>query len=375
RKTGSAVISKEKVNKPFAVDFGKLTHYSVKICNLFIDRHSCLMASIDYFKNQTAWFSSSVPATRKDLWVNHGGTLANENDALFLFSDKADSDDTKRLYNSDAYLIDQLAVFHASYVNECVRKRGMNNVILGRYFLPPSEVHEIIRQQTRFPWDVEDTTSIVQESTSNVRTPSSTRKQKQTTSSQRQSSPKHKTPLNKQHSQRKQNQTKQRKQHENEGHRNTAPTFDIPQEFSPSVRLKRLAPDSVESARLSSLLVSHDQPNVNSGSTPSTVKRRSQSQETPRSTSHQQPRARSQDDRPPSNSKSQKRTQVHERASSDGVKRKNARSASSRKEHPIWGLFNPADVRDIEDLPYVRLEDIIDFTPGQNGCEVMIATS
>ncbi|XP_046543069.1 telomere repeats-binding bouquet formation protein 2-like [Haliotis rubra] len=105
------------------------------------------------FHGQTAWFSSSVPSKRVRLWKQHDGKEVSFEKAQFVFSDECQVADTRKLYDSSAYINEHLAIFHSSYISECVRKEDMKKVVLGDYFLPPLEVMEVIRGQTKLAWE------------------------------------------------------------------------------------------------------------------------------------------------------------------------------------------------------------------------------
>ncbi|XP_067665192.1 telomere repeats-binding bouquet formation protein 2-like [Haliotis asinina] len=105
------------------------------------------------FHGKTAWFSSSVPTKRIRLWKQHDGKEVSFEKAQFVFSDECQVADTRKLYDSSAYINEHLAIFHSSYISECVKKEDMKKVVLGDYFLPPLEVMEVIRGQTKLAWE------------------------------------------------------------------------------------------------------------------------------------------------------------------------------------------------------------------------------
>ena len=45
------------------------------------------------------------------------------------------------LYRSPAYLEEHLAIFHASFIQDCLMAGDVNNVALGAYFLPPPNLN------------------------------------------------------------------------------------------------------------------------------------------------------------------------------------------------------------------------------------------
>ncbi|BFZ01582.1 hypothetical protein BsWGS_04621 [Bradybaena similaris] len=95
------------------------------------------------FDNKTAWFSCSCPDNVKKLWVDNGGKLEDVELSQFVFSDDWEHDDTKILYNSEAYLKQHLAIFSSQYVPDAVRE-GIDNVSLGRYFLIPGPIRDSV---------------------------------------------------------------------------------------------------------------------------------------------------------------------------------------------------------------------------------------
>ncbi|XP_041371351.1 telomere repeats-binding bouquet formation protein 2-like isoform X2 [Gigantopelta aegis] len=108
-----------------------------------------LAKHIKMFHGLSAWFSQSVAAKRKRLWKQHGGEEVDFDDAKFIFSEDSECDDTKRLYQSDEYLNECLAIFHASYINQCVKEEDVGKVVLGKYFLPPTDIQKL----TKMNWD------------------------------------------------------------------------------------------------------------------------------------------------------------------------------------------------------------------------------
>lgn len=46
-----------------------------------------------------------------------------------------------RIFSSEAYFDEHLAVFHAMYILDCL-KQDTCKTALGDYFLPPKELHE-----------------------------------------------------------------------------------------------------------------------------------------------------------------------------------------------------------------------------------------
>ncbi|XP_077989325.1 uncharacterized protein LOC144443660 [Glandiceps talaboti] len=110
---------------------------------------------LNLFKKQSAWFSTSVEKRKREIWVKHGGTLTDREIALFVFSEDADAPDTKWIFSSPAYSYDSVAVFHASYVDACYKEGSMAKVEKGTYYLPPTELHEVVRQQGGLRWEKE----------------------------------------------------------------------------------------------------------------------------------------------------------------------------------------------------------------------------
>ncbi|ELT95246.1 hypothetical protein CAPTEDRAFT_211115 [Capitella teleta] len=104
------------------------------------------------FFGLSAWFSSSVCSERINLWTTHGGRLEDVDDAMYLFSEDADSPDTKRLYTSRACLHDHVTIFHASFIDESLRLGNCRNVVIGNYIIPPKELHEAYREKISSSW-------------------------------------------------------------------------------------------------------------------------------------------------------------------------------------------------------------------------------
>ncbi|XP_002730738.1 telomere repeats-binding bouquet formation protein 2-like [Saccoglossus kowalevskii] len=107
----------------------------------------------DLFKEKSAWFSNSVKKRRKETWVQEGGIFADRNTAKFLFSEDSMAEDTQWIFSSTLYSDNAIAVFHASYIDACCREKSLNDVVLGKYFLPPAEMYELTRMQGGFEWE------------------------------------------------------------------------------------------------------------------------------------------------------------------------------------------------------------------------------
>lgn len=110
------------------------------------------------FEGLSAWFSTSVRRKIKQLWVDYGGREASLEDAQFIFSQDAKVPDTESIFNSDAYLEEHLAVFHPSYIRECIKHGNISKVTLGKYFFPPADVQAIAREQLQYQWDIDGNT-------------------------------------------------------------------------------------------------------------------------------------------------------------------------------------------------------------------------
>ncbi|KAL5018381.1 hypothetical protein ScPMuIL_004103 [Solemya velum] len=111
------------------------------------------MAVDGLFQDLTAWFSTSVRRRRVRLWREGGGQVVGLEEAQFVFSEDAESPDTIRIFESEPYFSEYLAVFHANYISACVGAGDTKRVTLGKYFLPPQQVAELIRSQMTFPWE------------------------------------------------------------------------------------------------------------------------------------------------------------------------------------------------------------------------------
>ncbi|XP_055956465.1 uncharacterized protein LOC126817274 [Patella vulgata] len=105
------------------------------------------------FDGLTAWFSSSVDESIKQHWENNHGVVRDVDEAQFLFSQNSEIQDTKRLYESEAYLNEHLTIFHVQYINDCIKSGDRKKVVLGKYFLPPLEIQNLIRNQVEFIWE------------------------------------------------------------------------------------------------------------------------------------------------------------------------------------------------------------------------------
>lgn len=108
----------------------------------------------DLFRDQTAWFSSSVDEKSKRLWRENGGTEVDFDAAMFIFSSNSTCADIERVFQSQAYISEHLAVFHSRFIDDSVHAGDRSKVVLGRYFLPPHDILEKVQKQMAMCWDV-----------------------------------------------------------------------------------------------------------------------------------------------------------------------------------------------------------------------------
>ncbi|XP_071170246.1 uncharacterized protein [Mytilus edulis] len=111
--------------------------------------------NLQIFEGLTAWFSESVSTERKTKWKDKGGKQADFDSAQFIFSENADSKDTKQIFQSSAYRDEHLAVFHAKYISDST-KVPSQKIPVGKYFLPPKEIQNLVRKQMKYIWDDTD---------------------------------------------------------------------------------------------------------------------------------------------------------------------------------------------------------------------------
>ena len=95
------------------------------------------------FEQQTAWFSTSCEPKWKDIWVSNGGRLETVDSAMFIFGEDGNASDIQKVFKSEAYLREHVAIFHPAYVGECAEMGDMKKVTAGKYQLhrPEENVH------------------------------------------------------------------------------------------------------------------------------------------------------------------------------------------------------------------------------------------
>ncbi|XP_034535982.1 telomere repeats-binding bouquet formation protein 2 [Notolabrus celidotus] len=115
------------------------------------------------FGNKSAWFSSSVPQTRQNMWIVEGGTITCWRKADYLFSEDASCPDTLRIFESKDYLWNKVVVFHSRFLSVCEERQSVKSVCIGHYVLPPASVQDEVREVVgRLIWESEDELSVVQ---------------------------------------------------------------------------------------------------------------------------------------------------------------------------------------------------------------------
>ncbi|XP_034535981.1 telomere repeats-binding bouquet formation protein 2-like [Notolabrus celidotus] len=117
------------------------------------------------FRDKSAWFSSSVPQARQNIWFVEGGTITCWRKADYLFSEDASSPDTLRIFESKDYLWNKVVVFHSLFLSVCEERHSVKSVCIGHYVLPPASVQDEVREVVgRLIWESEDKPSPVQRS-------------------------------------------------------------------------------------------------------------------------------------------------------------------------------------------------------------------
>ncbi|XP_038072017.1 uncharacterized protein LOC119740710 [Patiria miniata] len=96
------------------------------------------------FNNLSAWFARSVSPRRKALWVKHGGRLVNIPDAQFIFSQDVEDWDTKSLFKTEDYLIGCLTVFHAAFIDACLKNKSAHKTTISKFLLLPKDIPKVL---------------------------------------------------------------------------------------------------------------------------------------------------------------------------------------------------------------------------------------
>ncbi|XP_067412244.1 telomere repeats-binding bouquet formation protein 2 isoform X1 [Emydura macquarii macquarii] len=108
------------------------------------------------FQGRSAWFSQSVSAELRDLWVTEGGVISTHQGADYLFSSDASHPDTQRIHQSLDYIEGKATVFHSCYLSAkaSASPEMKQTVALGHFLLPPACVQEEIRRKLgSFIWE------------------------------------------------------------------------------------------------------------------------------------------------------------------------------------------------------------------------------
>uniref|UniRef100_UPI0037E88B49 telomere repeats-binding bouquet formation protein 2 n=1 Tax=Semicossyphus pulcher TaxID=241346 RepID=UPI0037E88B49 len=115
------------------------------------------------FRNKSAWFSSSVPQKRQNIWTLEGGTTAGWKKADYLFSEDATCPDTQRIFESKDYLWNKVVVFHSLFLSVCEKRQSVKSVCIGHYVLPPASVQDEVRNVVgRLIWEGDVEQSVAQ---------------------------------------------------------------------------------------------------------------------------------------------------------------------------------------------------------------------
>ena len=92
-----------------------------------VDIRICEVQDILLFKTLQFVFSSAY-----SCFIQFICTLNYITSILYIF----------RVYESDAYIKEHIAVFHASYIDECVHRNNLTRVAIGKYLLPNSNLQK-----------------------------------------------------------------------------------------------------------------------------------------------------------------------------------------------------------------------------------------
>jgi len=89
------------------------------------------------FQDMTAWFSKSCSEDVKEKWKNsHGKTVANQEKAMFLFSDDPSCKETISIYNNKSHIV----VFKSAWIEQAVLSSQNTKIInqdIGKFILMP----------------------------------------------------------------------------------------------------------------------------------------------------------------------------------------------------------------------------------------------
>jgi len=89
------------------------------------------------FQDMTAWFSKSCSEDVKEKWKNsHGKTVANQEKAMFLFSDDPSCKETISIYNNKSHIV----VFKSAWIEQAVFSSQNTKIInqdIGKFILMP----------------------------------------------------------------------------------------------------------------------------------------------------------------------------------------------------------------------------------------------
>ncbi|KAK7478407.1 hypothetical protein BaRGS_00030332 [Batillaria attramentaria] len=105
----------------------------------------------------------AMPAGQLYQPKEHGGTQTDFEHAQMIFSSDNTCADTERVFSSEEYQNEHLAVFHSRYISDCVRAGNRSKVVLGKYYLPPPDIVALVKNQMTFCWETSSTGNHIQD--------------------------------------------------------------------------------------------------------------------------------------------------------------------------------------------------------------------
>ena len=122
------------------------------------------------FSGLSAWFSTSCDSAVIKLWNEQGGDIVNEESAEFVFSEDANTPDTRNLHQSEAYAAGELVIFKTEWIKLAIDVGNRHLVSPGPFVLSPVEYEPLLGELTdkremylRTPVEVECIAEVQQE--------------------------------------------------------------------------------------------------------------------------------------------------------------------------------------------------------------------
>lgn len=110
----------------------------------FVSSASLGERTMKVFDNAAAWFSENVADKYRSLWLTHGGTIKDPEEATYYFSKSEDAEDVRSIVEQTSGR--ELLLLHPRYILTCVLRGSTAAVSCQSYRLKRKREHAFDKQ-------------------------------------------------------------------------------------------------------------------------------------------------------------------------------------------------------------------------------------